>query len=239
MKLLYLVPGEGMNEKELERRTQVLRDNAFPGTEVNYVYCKNGVTSIESNYEDSLVAPSVIQAAIQAEKDGYDGILIGCAGDPGLYGAREMIKIPVVGPGENAVHLASMIGNKFSVVAIMDTCIPRHVHLVRRAGIACDRLASVRAANVSVLDVGRDPDIAKRRVTEESLLARDEDGADCVILGCLSLAFQLFDRELAKVLGIPVINPAISGLKQLEGMVAAGIAHSKKAYQIPPKFRNR
>jgi allantoin racemase len=239
MKLLYLVPGEGLDEKELERRTQVLRENAFTGTEVNYVYCKNGVASIESNYEDSLVAPTVIQAAIQAEKDGYDGILIGCAGDPGLYGAREMVNIPVVGPGENAVHLATMLGNRFSVVAITDSCVPRHVHLVRRAGIACDRLASVRAANISVLDVGRDPDIAKRRVTEEALIARDKDGADCVILGCLSLAFQLFDRELSQVLGIPVINPAIAGLKQLEGIVSTKISHSKKAYQVPPKYRKK
>lgn len=237
-KLLFIVPGEGLSEQELVRRRTVLQQHAFQGTEVHIQGCKNGVKSIESYYEDTLAAPAVVAAAIQAEADGYDGVMIGCAGDPGLYAAREMLRIPVVGPGENAVHWAAMAGTAFSVIAIVDNCVPRHRQLVQRSGISPARLASVRAANVSVLDIAKDPDIARKRVVEEARLAVERDGADCIILGCLSLAFALFDRELSQLLGVPVINPALAALKQLESMVALGISHSKTAYRVPPKFRS-
>lgn len=238
MRLLYIVPGEGLSPEEMERRRRVLQEYAFCGTEVSITGCKNGVASIESNYEDALVTPSVIQAAVEAEKDGYDGIILGCAGDPGLYAVREMVHIPVVGPGENAVHLACMLGNRFSVVAIVDSCIPRHMHLVRRAGIISDKLASVRAAGIPVLHISDHLEEAKEHVSREARAAVEEDGADCIILGCLSLAFALFDRELSEKLGVPVVNPAISALKQLEAMVGSGMTHSKLAYRIPPKLRN-
>jgi len=237
MRILYIIPGEGISLDEMERRRRILQEHAFPGTEVSIMSCKNGVQSIESSYEDALVTPSVIRAAVEAEQEGYDGIILGCAGDPGLYAVREMIHIPVAGPGEYAVHLASMLGNRFSVLAIVDSCVPRHVHLVRRAGIMPDKLASVRAAGVPVLHISGHLDEVKERVRQEARAAVEEDGADCIILGCMSLAFALFDRELSAELGIPVINPAIGALKHLEAMVSSGISHSKMAYRIPPKLR--
>lgn len=237
MRILYIVPGDGLTDTELERRRGVLQEYAFEGTTVDFLKCENGVKSIESYYDDTKAAPAVMDAVIKAEKDGYDGVIIGCAGDPGLYGAREMVKIPVVGPGENAVHLATMLGTAFSVIAIVDNCVPRHKQLVLRSGISLDRLASVRAANISVLDVAKDPDVTKKRVAEEARLAVEQDGANCIILGCLSLAFSLFDRELSDMLGIPVINPALSALKTLESMISLGISHSKLGYRIPLKYR--
>ena len=240
MKLLYVIPGSGMAPEEMNRRTRVLQDHAFSGTTVSSVCDTNpdGVMSIESYYEDALATPFAMKSTIEAEKKGYDGVIIGCAGDPGLFGCREMVKIPVVGPGENAVHQATMLGNKFSVIAIVDSCVPRHYQLIRRAGICSDRVASVRAANVSVLDIARDPTLTRKRVIEEATAARDIDGADVVVLGCLSLAFQLFDRELSEILGLPVINPALSALKTLESLVSIGIGHSKIAFRVPPKFRS-
>lgn len=238
MKLLFIVPGEGLSEQELTRRRMVLQQHSFSGTEIHIKSCRNGVRSIESYYEDALATPAVIEEAIQAEAEGYDGVIIGCAGDPGLYAIREMVRIPVVGPGENAVHLASTLGRAFSIIAIVDNCVPRHHQLVQRAGIAHTQLASIRAANMSVLDIAKGPDIAKRRVTEEARHALTSDGADCIILGCLSLAFALFDRELAQALGVPVINSALAALKQLESLVSLGVSHSKVAYRLPPKFRN-
>jgi allantoin racemase len=41
--------------------------------------------------------------------------------------------------------------------------------------------------------------------------------------------------KMQESLGIPVVNPAIAALKVLEGLVIAGLSHSKKAYPFPPK----
>ena len=68
------------------------------------------------------------------------------------------------------------------------------------------------------------------------MLARDQDRADCIVLGCMSLAFTEANFEMSEQLGIPVVNPAIASLKLLEATLACGLSHSKKAFQTPPKF---
>jgi len=36
--------------------------------------------------------------------------------------------------------------------------------------------------------------------------------------------------------GVPVVNPVYAALKMLEALIGAGLAHSKRAYPIPPKM---
>mgnify|MGYP003320815669 CR=1 FL=1 len=45
-------------------------------------------------------------------------------GDPGLQGARECVSIPVIGPCETAMHFASMLGHKFSVLTVLERTVP-------------------------------------------------------------------------------------------------------------------
>ncbi len=122
MKLLYLIPGNvrdgGFGVEEMKRREQVLRENAFPGTQVDVIDVPSGPSSIESMYEEAQAVPGMVAAAVQAEQDGYDGIIVGCYGDPGLAAAREMVRIPVVGPGETSALLAAMLGHHFSIVTL-------------------------------------------------------------------------------------------------------------------------
>ncbi len=239
MKLLYLIPGNvregGLGIEEMKRREQILRQHAYPGTQVDLIDVPSGPASIESMYEEALAVPGLVSAIVQAEKDGYDGVIVGCYGDPGLYAAREMVKIPVVGPGETSAMLAAMLGHHFSIVTVTDSIVGALELLVLSAGV--DRkLASVRAINVSVLDIGKNPGIVKERALAEARAARDVDRADCIVLGCMSMAFAGVDRELSAELGIPVVNPALTALKMLESLVSAGLSHSKKAFQTPPKL---
>ena len=54
------------------------------------------------------------------QKMKVDAAVIDCMGDPGLKGARECVSIPVVGP-EAAMHYASMLGHKFTVLIFRET----------------------------------------------------------------------------------------------------------------------
>jgi allantoin racemase len=40
-------------------------------------------------------------------------VVIDCMGDPGLFGARECVSIPVLGPMQTAMGIAAMMGHKF------------------------------------------------------------------------------------------------------------------------------
>ncbi len=68
-----------------------------------------------------LPAPSVLlnallTAVVEAEKDGFDAVVIACCDDPGLLDAKELVSIPVTGPMEAAVHTAAPLG-RLAVIA--------------------------------------------------------------------------------------------------------------------------
>jgi allantoin racemase len=63
--------------------------------------------------DEVLAAPGVVDAAIKAEADGAEAVVIDCMLDPGLDAAREAVSIPVIGCGEAAMRAT---GAPFAVV---------------------------------------------------------------------------------------------------------------------------
>jgi allantoin racemase len=238
MKILYILPGTmaqtDLGSKELERRKNILQSHAWNETVVEITDLEYGPMSIESAYEEYLSIPETVKKTIQAEKDGFEGVILGCFGDPGLEALREMVRIPIIGPGETAMHVASMLGNSFSVVTVLKSVVPSLERLARLAGLD-QKLASVRAVDIPVLELRKNIEHTMRRMMEESQMAIKEDKGDVIVLGCMSMAFMGVSDKMQESLGIPVVNPAIAALKVLEGLVIAGLSHSKKAYPFPPK----
>ncbi len=239
MKILYVVPGTmsktELGTKELERRKKILRSKAGDDTVVDITDIEQGPSSIESAYEEYLSVPETIKRVVQAEEEGYNGVILGCFGDPGLDALREMVRIPVVGPGETSMSVAALLGHRFSIITVMDSVVPSLEKLVRVVGLE-PKLASVRPTNIPVLDLAKDLEASKRKMLEESKKALENDGADVIVLGCMSMAFMGVADEMQETLGAPVVNPAFVSLKYLEGLVSSNLTHSKKAYPFPPKM---
>ena len=117
----------------------------------------------------------------------------------------------------------------------MDSVIPSLEKLTRTVGV--DRkLASVRSVNIPVLDLGKNVEQTKKGIIEEAMAAIDQDRADVIILGCMSMAFMGISDEIQEKLEIPVINSAFISLKFLEGLVSSHLSHSKRAFPYPPKL---
>lgn len=238
MKILYVVPGTmsrtTLGSAELKRRQKILQDRAGSGVKVDISDIPTGPSSIESAYEEYLAIPETVARIVQAEKQGYDGVILGCFGDPGLDAIREMASIPTVGPGETSLLTACILGHRFSIVTVLDTVIPSLEKLVRMVGVE-QKLASIRPTGIAVLELAQNPETSHAKMVDESLKARDHDRTDVIILGCMSMAFLMVSEDMQEALGIPVINPAILSLKILEGLIQARLSHSKKAYPFPPK----
>ena len=234
VRILYLVPGplsRARGLEELERRRSLLQSWAFAGTEVGIAENPEGPGSIESAYEEYVSIPGSMELAASAESDGYDAIILGCFGDPGLDGFREILVVPMVGPCEASMHLAAQLGHSFGIVTVLDSVVEPLRKLARVAGLD-SRLATVLACDVPVLELGDDSYGAVRGACEEAIAA----GSDTLILGCMSMAFLGVAERLSAELGVPVINPARTALKTAEGLVSTGLAHSKRAYPVPPKL---
>ena len=232
-RILYLVPGplsQSRGVEELERRRNLLQEWAFAGTEVGIAENLDGPASIESAYEEYVSIPGSLELAAAAEGDGVDAIILGCFGDPGLDGFREILSVPIVGPCEASMHVAAQLGHSFGIVTVLDSVVGPLRTLARVAALD-SRLATVVACDVPVLELGDESYGAVRAGCEAAIGA----GSDTLILGCMSMAFLGVSERLAAELGVPVLNPARTALKTAEGLVSAGIAHSKRAYPVPPK----
>ncbi len=240
MKILYLIPGwmsrTPAGHEEMARREAFLRRAARPETIVEVWDVEGGPSSIESMYEEYLSVPGALRRIEEAARGSFDGIILGCYGDPGVDAARELVSIPVAGPGEASMLFAAALGHRFSIVTVLDSVVHPLRRLARDVGVD-GKLASVRAVNIPVLDLARDPQTTFQRMLEAGRLARDVDGADSLALGCMTMAFLNEDRKLADALGIPVVNPVHAALELIEAFVSMGIAHSKRAFPFPPKLR--
>lgn len=71
-----------------------------PGVEVTYVPTGSGPRSITTDEDERAAAPYVVATAERCQRDGFDGAIVDCTGDPGVAEARSRLRIPVVGAGE-------------------------------------------------------------------------------------------------------------------------------------------
>jgi allantoin racemase len=237
MKILYFVPGpmsQNQGQKELDRRCGILQEFAASGTEVAIRDAQTGPASIESTVEEYLAIPGLLEGVARAEKEGFDAVIVGCFGDPGVDGARELVNIPIIGPCEASLAASIPLGHKASIITVLQTVVPSMKKYARAVGLA-ERLASVRAVEVSVLDLAKERPHVIETFVREGRKAINEDGADVLIPGCMSMAFLGIAEEVQKELGIPVLNPAAVALKTAELYVRLGLSQSKRAYPTPPK----
>lgn len=240
MKIAYVVPGPmskgPMGATEVKRRERLMNQWAFEGTTVEVVDVETGPSSIESMYEEMLAIPATLDLIRDCERNGFDAAIIGCFGDPGLEAARELVRMPVVGPAESSMLLAASLGHKYSVLTIYDSLIASQEHLAHKAGVAA-KLASVRATNIAVLDLMQDRALTLDRLIEVSRDCVKKDRADAVLLGCMTMSFLDVAETVSAKVGVPIINAGKAALKQAEILVSLGLTHSLTAFAPPPKLQ--
>jgi len=217
------------------RKLQSLSDLRNLSIDLSMVHLDTGPSSIESEFDEALATPYVLGRAIEAEQDGVHALVIDCMGDPGLDACREVVNIPVIGPGETAMHTAAMLGRSFSFITVLERIRPMIEKRARIYGVT-DRIASIRAVDIPVLSIEeKSPDLVDR-LLQESLIAVTQDRADVIILGCTG--FEGLAETLALKLKeagqpIPVIDPVRTAVLIALTWVRSGLSHSPLTYPGP------
>ena len=155
-----------------------------------------GPDSIETYYDEYLSVPGVLEEVIKGNREeGGDAFVIACFNDPGLYAARELTSKPVIGIAEAAITTAKFIAPCFSVVTVLNRSKYITKKIIKNYG-AQDYCTSVRATNLGVLDFERHPEKGLKALADESRKAVEQDGAECILLGCAG--FVNFVEDLQK-----------------------------------------
>ncbi len=203
----------GTSVFDSEIRTELQRVKR-PDTDLEVRSLDHGPHHLEYHAYEAWVTPDLLTAVIQAERDGFDAAIIGCFYDTGLRAAREVAtRIAVAAPCESAVHIASTLGDSFSVIVGRRKWVPEMRDNVTRYGYR-DRLASFKVVELGVHDFQSDPDRTRNRLTTAAHEAVTTDGAEVVILGCT--AEYGFYADLQKLIGAPVVDATVAPFKYAE-----------------------
>ncbi len=232
LKLRIITPVVGVKRSNPEEYLARLRkySGIDEGTELDMVRVEKGPASIECRYDEVYAIPSVL--SIIKESRGVDGIVVNCFADPGVKAGREISEVPILGPGQSAMLVASAICDKFSIITILNNIAPELHEHVREYGLH-EKLASIRAIDVPVLDLHNNEELTLERLAEEGKKAIEEDGAEALILGCTG--FTGMAEKLSKKLGVHVIDPLPTALKLVETLASLRLSQSKITYPVPPK----
>jgi len=205
-----------------------------------------GDWAVETREEFAHVAAARLPIVREACESGkYNAIVLLGGGEPGFMEAREIAHgygIPVTACAFSQMHIASMLGNKFSVIDFTETHNMFYYDLVVRHRFT-DRCASIRNINFyharpghpsgeSTIDKERDkalrgePSEAVERAVAEAVDAIQEDGAEVITFGCSDVFWlQSFLQKRLHEMGweIPVLEGYSSAIVLAKLFVDLGV----------------
>lgn len=251
-KILYIQPSvnDKHNPTSSERLNEIqeyLDMHTSPGYKVKVRYINYGGELPASEYHICISAPYIVEEILKCEQEGYDGVIVGCFGNLAVREAREVVKIPVVGPGEAACHVACLLGDKISIVTTGSRIKHKNLKLsekyhhqfymgiwreLQSQGIL-DRFVSIRTTNLSSAGglaalTSESLDYEAKALLNQGRKAIEEDGADVLVLGC-ALMIGVSDK-LQEELGIPVVDPTLTAIKITEMLISMNLKHSVLSY---------
>lgn len=168
-----------------ERNFALVRDEDTQLTARFSHWGVHGQDAFRYHFMDVLNAQHVFQAALHAEEEGFDAILVMCFGDPMLDHIRQAVNIPVVGLGESAMYQAARMGNKFGIVTISELNNIELGHTVDKYGLAskfagCEHINETGMEQGSAL-INAEHSIEHFKAAADRLIGR---GAEVIIPGC-------------------------------------------------------
>jgi len=198
-----------------------------------------------------------------SEMGKYDAIVTSGAIEPGFFAGRMISKIPIAFCVHSAVHVASLIGDRFTIIQNHDPGALIVRHYVELYGLS-HKLASVRhVTRPSTYPVEfihqyglrhkkeermNVPEVKKliNDVVDQSIKAIEEDRVDSIILG--GPYFEILEDEIRQALNeagygeIQLICELSSAVEVAKAMVNMKLKQAPRAYpaytlKAKPEFR--
>lgn len=234
MKLKIINPDAVMTREQMDEREKLLKKIARNDTVISMDCPHNNNICIDSLTDVALSSGEIIKMAAEAEKEGYDAVGIYCLSDPAISACRELLKIPVLGGGQTAFQVACGLGYSFSLITTSNNRIPEKREFIRTTGVEPSRLCSIRSIDTPLSDIRKDREKTIKSIIHAAEKCAD-DGAEVIILGCLS--FIGMGKEVSEAIGLPVVDPAFALVNMAELLYSQGLTHSKRSYPFPPKVK--
>ncbi len=218
---------------------------------------------VENREEFCLVAAGRLPIVKEACESGkYNAIILLGGGEPGFLESREIgrrYRIPVTSCAFSQMHVASMLGNKFSVIDLAENHNMYYYNLVVQHRFN-ERCASIRNINFPLprppyvdefpLHVEKAKALKGERseavevAVREAVAAIEEDGAEVITFGCSGTFWiKPFLEKRLNEMGweIPVLEGYSCAITLAKAMVGLGVDVSGLTFPSdrPKKWRRR
>lgn len=187
------------NEKNIHGR---LIESYIPNVETTS-YCildqPNGV------YDDASHATAEIKIVELAKKleDDYDGIIVSCAGDPGVEKLKKILKKPVVGAGHSMAMIGKNTGKTVGVLGIREDAPKGIVKDLGENLIVSKKVKNVNNTIELTSTEGEKNAIATAKEIEEK-------GVGLIILACTGMSTTAIAKKIKENVSIAVIDPVLA-----------------------------
>lgn len=184
------------------------------GPDIACLSLEEGPPGIQSQRDvDGVIGPMLRKAAELEEDAG--AFVIACFSDPGLHALREQSRRRVFGIAECGVLTALTLGQRFGVIAILPTSVPRHLRYFGAMGVM-DRFAADLPIALGVAELS-DETRTLSRMIEVGRTLKTSHGADVLVMGCAGMA--RYRGALEDAVGIPVVEPTQAAVAMAVGHV--------------------
>ena len=189
-----------------------------------------------------------LAAAREAQRQGYDAMVLASVPSPMIGEIRTLVDIPVVGYGDTAFHLSGLYGRKVGMLFFNTHRLDYWPEQLREWGVS-ERFAGIAPAGVTFNQVaGALADPSKRQEVVDAIcvagekLAR-ESGADVIVAGEMPTSLLLSEAGVNRIGGATVIDGIATCFKMAETMCdlkqLSGMTHSERGFfnDRPPPER--
>ncbi len=238
LKLMFLFPGKDSDMRReaalVEALSSDIKKITRPDTKIEIWGLPEDVFDFSEGtyfYAQSSMTTGMLYRARKAEKEGFDGVIIGDVGAvEAEYALKEILNIPVIGASESVFLLALALGVNFSILTYSDKAYAWVYRTVRDYGLE-NRCVSIRQANIPEDELLKRDSAEKiyQKMLQQANLAIEEDRAEVIVLA--SVGFTGLADYLRKKLSAPVVDPVEAGVKFAEMLVdlnkSKHLLHSK------------
>jgi len=225
-------------------RIEMLGPLVNPDTEL-VVRSLQGIPKTPFLPTPAVFSNKLFQTIVDAEKEGFDGVVIGCCSDPGLRDAKTLVDIPVTAPFEAVARIAPAIGRLSIIAPLVESGagenLPGNANWAWKLAheYNLDRyLASIRLAPADhpstedAVRLFREDPLALRRLVlggmeravrttamEQARKAVVQDEATVLFFSCTLWAGML--GPIAEKVPAVILDPLITPLKYVEALAVA------------------
>lgn len=230
MKIFIINPDYGMTQEEMALRCRILEEYTAPDTQLAMVCPQSSGVELNSALDVVLAAPEIVQLAADGQNAGFDAVVLYCFSDPVIDACREALRIPVIGGAQASCLAALHVCRSFGVILADEVRLPEKKLFLRTLGVSPERIGQIAAVNLNGISPWADRETTFKKLLACGQKMMRETHTEAIVLGCLS--FLGLAEPLSRVLGIPVIDPAVAAVTTAESIVRQRLFTSKVSYPL-------